>query len=379
MNFISKRYDLTGKTFGKLTVIEKTHPPENLSTAKKRIYWRCRCECGNILVTTTDRLNNGKSKQCEECGRIESGLKRRKDLTGKRFGHLVVKRMIYDHKDDNGRNRTLCECECDCGNIVTKRMEDLNPAIPQSCGCSYQEVVERKVHNVIGETFDRLTVLDEYTKDGYRKVLCRCVCGTVKEYVKTEVTSGGTKSCGCLHRERTSIANTKDWTGYISDAGVVAIKRIKKNDKGQWLWEWKCPLCGNTFLALPAIIANNHTTSCGCQIQSSGEKIIKHILEKNHIEFIPQYSFDDCKYKYKLKFDFAIFKNGKVFLLVEFDGKQHFEPIKFFGGEENFAETKIRDSIKNEYCVKNNIPLLRINYTTSKEEIENQIMNAIYP
>ena len=37
--------DLTGKKFGRLTVIRKVEKPKNLR--KKAAYWLCRCDCGN--------------------------------------------------------------------------------------------------------------------------------------------------------------------------------------------------------------------------------------------------------------------------------------------------------------------------------------------
>lgn len=48
--------------------------------------------------------------------------------------------------------------------------------------------------------------------------------------------------------------------------------------------------------------------------------------------------------------------------LIEFDGKQHFEINNFFGGEEEFQKNKIRDELKNNYCIENKIPLIRIKY-----------------
>ena len=47
---------------------------------------------------------------------------------------------------------------------------------------------------------------------------------------------------------------------------------------------------------------------------------------------------------------------------IEYDGQQHFEPIDFFGGEEKFKKTIQRDEIKTNYCLVNNIRLLRIRY-----------------
>ena len=145
------------------------------------------------------------------------------------------------------------------------------------------------------------------------------------------------------------------------------------NDKGQWLWRCKCGICGNEFIALPAKVNNGHITSCGCAIQSSGERYILSVLKELDAKFIDQYIFSDCKYKQLLKFDFAIFNDNKLLYLIEYDGKQHFEPIDWFGGIEGFEETQIRDNIKNEYCQKHNIPLLRFPYTLSNEKIKQQI------
>ena len=130
-----------------------------------------------------------------------------------------------------------------------------------------------------------------------------------------------------------------------------------------------CIFCGNEFIALPAKVNNGHITSCGCAIQSSGERYISSVLTELDAKFIDQYVFSDCKYKQLLKFDFAIFNDNKLLYLIEYDGKQHFEPIDWFGGIKGFEETQIRDNIKNEYCQKHNIPLLRFPYTLSNEKI----------
>ena len=52
---------------------------------------------------------------------------------------------------------------------------------------------------------------------------------------------------------------------------------------------------------------------------------------------------------------------------IEFDGKQHFKSIEFFGGEEIFNNTKIRDDIKNRFCLDNNIKIIRIPYNKYKD------------
>lgn len=104
--------------------------------------------------------------------------------------------------------------------------------------------------------------------------------------------------------------------------------------------------------------------------QSKGEKYIESLLYQNNFIFERQYKFDDLKNIIFLRFDFAIFEDEekmKLKCLVEYDGIQHFKPVKFGNisykkAEENFERTKTHDKIKNNYCNKNNIHLLRIPY-----------------
>lgn len=49
-------------------------------------------------------------------------------------------------------------------------------------------------------------------------------------------------------------------------------------------------------------------------------------------------------------------------LAIEFDGIQHYEPVKYFGGVAKFKQQKKRDLIKDNFCKENNIKLVRIPY-----------------
>ena len=374
---ISKIIDLTNQKFGKLTVIKKT---ENPNSKKKRTYWLCICDCGESSIVDTSSLKSGKTNQCWKCAHNATGKARRVDLTGKKYGHLTVTKMIYNY---NGTKRTKCLCDCDCGtkNHLTSPDSLRRATSNTSCGCQKRNYIIKSCgRDINGQKFGRLTVLETIWNEEFPKVKCQCDCGNIVILNKNYVQSGHTQSCGCLQKEMASLTNTKDWTGIVSDYGVEFISQSRKNKLGQWLWNCKCPLCNKIFEILPANIMDGSTTSCGCKIQSKGERYIQYILENNNIKYIPQYSFDDCKYKYKLKFDFALLDDkGEVFYLIEYDGKQHFEPIEFYGGEKHFEETKIRDSIKNQYCFENKIKLLRLKYDLSNEEIKEKIVNIIYP
>jgi hypothetical protein len=51
-------------------------------------------------------------------------------------------------------------------------------------------------------------------------------------------------------------------------------------------------------------------------------------------------------------------------ILIEYDGIQHFKPVNLFGGIEEFDKTIVKDKIKSDYCMKNNINLVRISYNS---------------
>jgi very-short-patch-repair endonuclease len=96
-----------------------------------------------------------------------------------------------------------------------------------------------------------------------------------------------------------------------------------------------------------------------CSFNSKGEEYIKSHLEELDIEYIRQHSFDSYKYINKLNFDFYL---PELNTCLEFDGIQHFKPIKDFGGEEEFEIIKKRDECKNKWCLENNVKLVRIRY-----------------
>jgi very-short-patch-repair endonuclease len=134
-----------------------------------------------------------------------------------------------------------------------------------------------------------------------------------------------------------------------------------------------CPKHGEFFQA-----PNYHLLGSGCPKcnSSKGEIIIMKYLTDNKIKFEYQKSFDNCKYKYKLKFDFYLLDYN---CCVEYDGEQHYKSNKYFGGEIGYKNRILRDNIKTDYCKNNNIILLRFNKNNIKNlsEIINTTINNI--
>ena len=108
----------------------------------------------------------------------------------------------------------------------------------------------------------------------------------------------------------------------------------------------------------------NHLSGWGCRtcLESTGEKEIKRILEEKNIIYETQKTFNDLisiKTNKNLYFDVYIPTST---LVIEYDGRQHFESIEFFGGDEYLNNLKFNDNLKNEYCKNKNIKLIRISY-----------------
>jgi very-short-patch-repair endonuclease len=124
--------------------------------------------------------------------------------------------------------------------------------------------------------------------------------------------------------------------------------------------------------------ASNHSGGCGCSVckkDTKGQKSVRKYLKDSNLLFKEQKIFKDCKYKKYLLFDFYLLNNN---ICIEYDGQQHFESIEYFGGDQTFYETQIKDKIKNEYCKNNNIHLIRISYKENvSEKLNYELANIL--
>lgn len=126
-------------------------------------------------------------------------------------------------------------------------------------------------------------------------------------------------------------------------------------------------------------IPYSHMNTSGCPHcqTSKGEERIASILRKNTINFVREYKIPNSEYK--LRYDFYISEHN---VIIEFHGIQHYEPVKYFGGEETLSKVKFRDMIKRELAQLSGYRYLEIHYTyldeLSEEEFEQRLLKCIY-
>lgn len=192
-------------------------------------------------------------------------------------------------------------------------------------------------------------------------------------------------SCGCDKYEIISKANTKNLIGFKNNLITIIAKdekATKQNNNGHVYWIGQCE-CGRIVYNIKgsSFFKNGYPKSCGCTTFSSGEILIRNILEKNNIQYKKEYTFSDLysQFNRRLRFDFGILNNKKEIKgIIEYNGEQHYKEIKGWmiknGG---FKRRKENDQLKISYCKKNNIPLLILRYDQKKDDIITDIEKFI--
>ncbi len=123
-------HDLAGKTFGDLTVKERSA----LSHKNGGIWWICECSCSNMCEVPATLLVKGRKTHCG--GKNHEKNYFYTDITGQRFGRLVALHHT-DKRDSTGG--VIWYCRCDCGNEIDVPYNNLVYTNQQSCGCKKKE------------------------------------------------------------------------------------------------------------------------------------------------------------------------------------------------------------------------------------------------
>ena len=120
----------------------------------------------------------------------------KRDLTGERFGKLLVIKFSGRAKDGHA----LWLCKCDCGNMKIAQGNNLVSGNTTNCGCQRREKYESMI---LGHKFGRLTPIRSAGKGKYGDTMWECVCDCGNHsYVSTSrLLRGKSLSCGCYSRD----------------------------------------------------------------------------------------------------------------------------------------------------------------------------------
>lgn len=193
---LGKMQDLTGKIFGRLTALEVVYD----NNVRK---WKCKCECGNEVITTTSQLNAGYKTSC---GCIYEDYKG--SLVNKRFGNLTV----ISFEGYGLSCGPQWRCKCDCGNEIVVYSKNLNRGVTTHCGCKSKENISKSMRGEFGISI-RNSIISSYKSNAKKKNLDF-------ELSNDEVIRLIESDCYFCGREPSNVTNKKNLYGYYKHNGI---------------------------------------------------------------------------------------------------------------------------------------------------------------
>lgn len=229
-------------------------------------------------------------------------------------------------------------------------------------------------HSAKSNFFEKLgddyVLESEYIKSNSKILIKHKLCNSIFETTPHKFTS-----CPICYKNYTSSEEFEEKFKKLSNGEYILKSEYKTRKDKIKIYHKECK---NYYETTP----DNFLKGCRCpycNTKSKGEDIIRNILKDKKIKFIEQKKFKDCKYKRELPFDFQVFLNNEDFILIEYDGIQHFKESFY---NENLLVQQKRDQIKDMYCKTHNIKLYRIPYTKFNQiesELNSILLENNYP
>jgi very-short-patch-repair endonuclease len=337
---------------------------------------KIKCSCGVVFDKAMKIIRNSGLCMCNSCVKAKQGkdsrisyedIVQRVSVQGNKL--LTTKQMYKTTKD---KLKIMCEH----GHVYYKYLSDFEKGIRCNVcsGLEKSRKSRRTYESAKNYTesigYSLITTEDEYDTQ-WRNITVKCDKAHITKVSSSNFFIGKSRCPICYEERRgkASIIPYEKRKEFIESFGYELITSEDDFIDGQHPIKIKCNNVHIYETNIHSFISGNRCTVCN---NSHGENYILSLLEKMEIEYKHQHRFDDCRNIRPLPFDFYL-PNHNV--CIEFDGRQHYEPIDAFGGVEEYKITKKRDEIKNNYCEDNNIKLIRIPYWNIKNAKEILIKN----
>lgn len=204
------KVNLIGKKFGKLTVLEFSHSKYKSSIS----YWKCKCDCGNEIITSTPQLK--KENKPRSCGCSRNNMWENKFglLIGSKYNRWTILEK-YEKKKNN--RQYFYKCQCDCGGIGIVSASSLRNGRSKSCGCVKNESASKR--------FTKHGMSRERLYHIWNSMIHRCYDKTSKSYPIY-----GGRGINVCKNWKDSYACFKDWSLNNGHQNDLTIDRINNNE-----------------------------------------------------------------------------------------------------------------------------------------------------
>jgi hypothetical protein len=271
--------------------------------------------------------------------------------------------------NDYINQRTKVKVRHSCGH----EWESLGNTLMRKPGCpicsgNEKKTTEQYKEQIKGLVGNEYQVLSEYTSNKNKITFLHNDCSTTFAMeAKAFLLGQRCPECKKKNLSKRFSKTHEMFTTEVFDRVGDEFEVLGKYQRKDRPIKMKHVVCQTIFEVTPNHFLSSMESRCPYCKSSKGEKAIESFLVNNSIEYIHQFRIKECKNKRSLPFDFAILEKGKLKLLIEFDGIQHYYPK---WGQKEFERTIKNDEIKDNYCKQNKIPLIRIPYTLMDIESE---------
>lgn len=340
-----------------------------------------RCNIHNDIVQTTTIAHLIEGKKCRLCGIETAASRRRKSLDQHierdktRCAELNFEYVdTIRGKGKSGENKIYIEFVCnnhkDAG---VQRMSRYN-MYRDIKGCEYcvhKKFLGGELESLCNQGSPHIKIITKPILQINQRVDCICEKHGLLRNVRIGDIIDGTScmQCGLEKLSEQNLLSNEDVLLIVSEYHPNATMMSKYHGSHNPI-TLRCNKCGFEY---PAYIRSRKQCP-NCERYYYGEKLVQTYLDENKISYIPQYKFNNCKNKNALPFDFYL---SDLNTCIEYQGKQHYEPVDLFGGEDGFEYRKQNDKIKREYCLRNNIRLIEVPYTYNTASAVEEYLNSV--
>lgn len=248
-------------------------------------------------------------------------------------------------------------CICKCGEETKTTIDAIRRGSGcQKCGKTSMKEKEKLPYEFVKNYFEKFNykLLEDTYVNWKTKMKYECDKGHIN-YMCWNAFKNGVRCPDCGHNKKKEYNFVKK---FFEDNGYQLLSKNYVNNETPL--KYICPKGHKGQITWANFQYGQRCKKCN---ESKGERKINEYLISHCYNFIREYKIEKCKFKKSLPFDFAIFNdNNELEYLIEYDGEQHFKEVEVFGGKEALIKVQRNDRIKTNYCLKNNIPLLRISY-----------------
>jgi very-short-patch-repair endonuclease len=239
-----------------------------------------------------------------------------------------------------------------CSNPPKKLCEDDN------CKSCFVNSFASHEKSIYWSNENEVTPRQVFKNADRKKFKFNCECGHKLEMNLKQISSQGHWCSYCSHQKLCEIKECQmclnnsfasvERSKYLNDKNINPRTLFKSTNKK---FDFDCDVCNKIF----ACQLSDITKGVGCSFcVNKTELILFDKLKEKYNTLKTQYKVDWCKNKKHLPFDFVI-EERKI--IMELDGKQHFEQI---GNWQSPEETRLNDIYKMKCATKNGFSVIRI-------------------